>query len=138
MTSCRSEAVSMDGVCPKATQAGIPGGHCDSGFSLMGRPVNLDHNRFRPRRGGMHIPSALRFAPFAALLGFAAAPDMARADEGGVSLYLPGSFGSLAAVPGKPGWAWATIYYHSSVEGGGNVAASRNLHIGRFNPTLNL
>ena len=27
------------------------------------------------------------------------------ADEGGGSLYLPGSFGSLAAVPGAPGWS---------------------------------
>ena len=32
------------------------------------------------------------------------------ADEGGVGFYLPGSFGSLAATPGVPGWAWATIY----------------------------
>jgi hypothetical protein len=41
-----------------------------------------------------------------------------RADEGGVSFYLPGSFGSLAAAPGVPGWSWATIYYHSDVAAG--------------------
>ena len=40
------------------------------------------------------------------------------ADEGGVSFWLPGNFGSLAAAPGVPGWAWATIYYHTSVSAG--------------------
>jgi hypothetical protein len=43
---------------------------------------------------------------------------IAFADEGGVSFYLPGSFGSLAATPGVPGWSWATIYYHSDVASG--------------------
>jgi hypothetical protein len=33
------------------------------------------------------------------------------ADEAGNSLYLPGGFGSLAAVPGQPGWSLALIYY---------------------------
>jgi hypothetical protein len=46
------------------------------------------------------------------------APRSARADEGGVSFYLPGSFGSLAATPGVPGWSWATIYYHADVAAG--------------------
>ena len=45
-------------------------------------------------------------------------PGDALADEGGVGFYLPGSFGSLAAAPGVPGWAWATIYYHSDVAAG--------------------
>ena len=50
----------------------------------------------------------------------------ARADEGGVSFWLPGTFGSLAAVPGTPGWAFGTIYYHSSVD----ASASRSFDIG--------
>jgi hypothetical protein len=33
-----------------------------------------------------------------------AAPSLARADEGGVSFWFPGQFGSLAAVPQAPGW----------------------------------
>jgi hypothetical protein len=41
-----------------------------------------------------------------------------RADEGGVSFWLPGNFGSLAAVPGTPGWSWATVYYHGEVGAG--------------------
>lgn len=42
----------------------------------------------------------------------------ARADEGGVSFWLPGLFGSLAAAPGTPGWSWATIYIHEEVSAG--------------------
>jgi hypothetical protein len=40
------------------------------------------------------------------------------ADEGGLSFWLPGNFGSLAAVPGTPGWSWVTVYYHSTVAAG--------------------
>ena len=29
----------------------------------------------------------------------------ARADEGGISMWLPGLFGSIAAAPQVPGWA---------------------------------
>ncbi|WP_341679249.1 transporter [Niveibacterium sp. SC-1] len=39
-----------------------------------------------------------------------------RADEGGVSFWLPGQFGSLAAVPGAPGWSLGAVYYHTSAE----------------------
>ena len=38
---------------------------------------------------------------------------LAIADEGGASMYLPGAFGSLAAVPGEPGWSLALVYYHA-------------------------
>lgn len=54
----------------------------------------------------------------------------ALADQGGVSFWLPGTFGSLAAAPLKPGWTWATVYYHTDVSGGGNVAASRAIRFG--------
>ncbi|MET3906896.1 hypothetical protein ABID59_001227 [Bradyrhizobium sp. S3.3.6] len=47
---------------------------------------------------------------------FAAQP--ALADEGGISFWLPGNFGSLAAAPGTPGWSWATVYYHTDVSSG--------------------
>ena len=39
-------------------------------------------------------------------------PSSAKADAGGLELLAPGIFGSLAAVPGVPGWAYATIYIH--------------------------
>ena len=51
-------------------------------------------------------------------LAAAIGPRAAMADEGGVSFWLPGNFGSLAAAPGVPGWAWATIYIHSDVAAG--------------------
>ena len=51
--------------------------------------------------------SILRWATMAAAIaatGLAAQP--ALADSGGVSFWLPGIFGSLAAVPVTPGWAY--------------------------------
>ena len=55
---------------------------------------------------------------------------MARADEGGVSFWIPGFFGSLAAVPAQaPGWSVTSIYYHDSVSAGGNVTHAREFEI---------
>ena len=68
----------------------------------------------------------------------ALSPNMARADESGVSFWLPGLFGSLAAAPATPGWSLGSIYYHTSVSGGGNVAAAREIQIGRFTPNVNV
>lgn len=36
------------------------------------------------------------------------------ADEGGVSFWLPGQFGSLAAAPTEPGWSLPTLYYYTT------------------------
>jgi hypothetical protein len=60
------------------------------------------------------------------------------ADESGTSFWLPGTSGSLAAAPGTPGWAVASVYYHTSVSAGADVAAAREIQIGRFNPSLNV
>src|SRR6266702_7268085 len=60
------------------------------------------------------------------------------ADESGTSFWLPGTYGSLAAVPGTQGWAVASVYYHTSVSAGADVAAAREIQIGRFNPALNV
>lgn len=46
-------------------------------------------------------------------------PAIANADENGISFWLPGQYGSFAATPGTPGWTWATLYYHGSVDAGG-------------------
>ena len=56
----------------------------------------------------------------------------ALADEGGVSFWLPGQFGSLAAAPAVPGWSGAAIYYHTTVGASGAVAAARQIQIGRI------
>ena len=47
-----------------------------------------------------------------------ASPQAARADAGGVGFWLPGIFGSLAAVPTVPGWAYASIYLHLQTNAG--------------------
>lgn len=62
----------------------------------------------------------------------------ARADEGGVSFWLPGIYGSLAAVPQQPGWTLNSIYYHTSVDASGLVAAARQITLGRLNPSVNV
>jgi len=62
----------------------------------------------------------------------AAAPKLAFADEGGVSFWLPGFFGSLAAAPQQPGWSLTSIYYHTSVSAGADVARAREFETGRI------
>jgi hypothetical protein len=65
-------------------------------------------------------------------------PQVALADEGGVSFWLPGLFGSLAAVPqAQPGWSLANIYYHTSVSAGSDVSLAREFQIGRVPVGLN-
>jgi hypothetical protein len=75
-----------------------------------------------------------------ASIAAASMPKNAMADEGGVSFWVPGFFGSLAAVPQQPGWSLASIYYHTSVSAGGDVALAREFQIGRVpsNLTANL
>jgi hypothetical protein len=80
-----------------------------------------------------------RLVSSAVVLGMMAVafdPRPAAADQGGVSVWLPGVYGSLAAVPGHPGWSLGAIYLHSSVSAGGEVAASRAIRLG--NRTTNL
>src|SRR5262252_5684607 len=60
------------------------------------------------------------------------APTIAAADEGGVSFWLPGFFGSLAAAPQQPGWSLTSIYYHTSVSSGAGVARAREFEIGQI------
>jgi hypothetical protein len=81
-----------------------------------------------------------RFLVAAALLALAAliaTTKLSRADENGISFWIPGFFGSLAAVPQQPGWSLATINYFTDVSGSGNIAVAREISIGQFNPALN-
>ena len=52
-------------------------------------------------------------------------PQAASADEGGISFWVPGFFGSLAAAPGTPGWSWISIYYHTDVSAGAGMQFPR-------------
>jgi hypothetical protein len=80
--------------------------------------------RGSPRRSAIVIAAL-------ALASVASSPKAALADEGGVSFWVPGFFGSLAAAPLVPGWSQTEIYYHTTVSAGGNVALAREFQIGR-------
>jgi len=98
------------------------------------------------RSSSADLPQCFRFEAIrsglacAALVCFAVVsiPGIATADEGGVSFWLPGLYGSLAATPSTPGWSVAAIYYHTSVNASGAAAASREFQVGRFSPTVNI
>jgi hypothetical protein len=61
----------------------------------------------------------------------------AHADEGGVGYWIPGFFGSLAASPLVPGWSLTSIYYHTSVSAGADVAFAREVPVGRLTVPFN-
>ena len=65
-------------------------------------------------------------------------PAVSFADENGVSFWLPGIYSSLAAVPQQPGWGLTVMNFYDSVGASGAAAASREITIGRFNPTVNV
>ena len=50
---------------------------------------------------------------------------MAQADDGGISFWLPGQFGALAAAPVAPGWSLPLVYYHVSASDDRNKAVPR-------------
>jgi hypothetical protein len=63
---------------------------------------------------------------------------IATADEGGVSFWIPGFFGSLAAAPQQPGWSLTNIGYQTSVSAGADVAVARERTLGNLPVNLNL
>lgn len=69
--------------------------------------------------GGRRLTGAVAMAIAALSTG----PSLAA--EGGLTFWLPGLYGSFAAVPGVPGWSFATIYYHSSVSADAEQAFPR-------------
>jgi len=64
---------------------------------------------------------------------FSIMPKPAVADEGGVSFWIPGLFGSLAAAPQQPGWSFTTIFYNTNVKAGADVAFARQVNRGNIN-----
>lgn len=77
-------------------------------------------------RGGIRSRLVAGAVTLSVTLGIAlAGASAARADEGGLSLWLPGLYGSFAAVPGVPGWTFGTVYYHPSVSTGADVQFPR-------------
>jgi hypothetical protein len=92
-------------------------------MSDQGRKKNSGRNPSRSGIGSAIIGSAVAFACLTS---------PAKADEGGVSFWLPGLFGSLAAAPQQPGWSLSTIYYHTTVSAGADVARAREITIGKI------
>jgi hypothetical protein len=70
----------------------------------------------------------------AVLVSFATS---SRADEGGVSFWVPGFYGSLAATPQVPGFSFANVLYYSQVSAGGNVAFAKQVPLGNINLNFN-
>jgi hypothetical protein len=93
-----------------------------------------------PKRSGLHRSAGSRLGAACAtlLVVVACATGGARADEDGVSFWIPGFFGSLAAAPQQPGWSLTSILYNTNVSASGNAAVAREITIGRFNPTINV
>jgi hypothetical protein len=72
------------------------------------------------------------FAAALALAALTTAGSVAKADEGGVSFWIPGLYGSLAASPLQPGWTTSFTYYQTNVSASGDVALAREFQIGRI------
>ena len=87
---------------------------------------------FQSRTSGRRRSLRLLAAAATFGLGVSSLPAVSLADEGGVSFWVPGLFGSFAASPSAPGWAITAIDYYTNVSGGGTVAASREITIGKL------
>src|SRR5262245_56364273 len=68
-------------------------------------------------------------AAVVALGAIAMAPVTAKADNGGVGFWLPGTMGSLSAVPGQPGMSYTFQYIHLESVAGGGKAFQNNASI---------
>ena len=97
----------------------------------MSQQIQIAHSESNVAQSGgrSHATWSALICGAVALACFAGA---AKADEGGVSFWLPGLFGSLAAAPQQPGWSLSTIYYHTTVSAGADVARAREITIGRI------
>jgi len=66
------------------------------------------------RTKGKSGHSLFKLRPLTTLIALVLGYQVAAADEAGVSIWLPGTFGSLAAAPVQPGFQWSTTYYHAA------------------------
>jgi hypothetical protein len=102
------------------------------GGTMKNLVVGIGSGRFRSSLLSLATSTALAIGAAISL------PVVSFADENGVSFWLLGLFGSLAAVPQQPGWAFTAINYFTPVTASGAVAASREITIGKFSPTVNV
>src|SRR6516162_3845344 len=77
------------------------------------------------------LAGSRRFAmAFFVFVAITSSANISFADEDGISFWIPGFFGSLAAAPQQPGWSLTSIYYHDDVSGSGNEAIARAIRLG--------
>ena len=103
-----------------------PAGKLLAGGRVMSdqrRKKNPELNTSRSGIGSAIIWSAVAFACLTSPV---------KADEGGVSFWLPGLFGSLAAAPQQPGWSLATSIITRRVSAGADVSRAREITIGKI------
>lgn len=62
----------------------------------------------------MQLKRVINFIGLLSVVGLVLGHQAAVADESGVSIWLPGTYGSFAAVPVQPGFQWSTTYYHAT------------------------
>jgi len=96
-------------------------------------------SRCRDRsKGGLFT---MRYTIGLSICIFTLFPQSSNADEAGVSFWLPGFFGSLAATPLVPGFAIASVSYHTPMRAAGDVTFARQVArgdiTGNFNGNLN-
>src|SRR5580692_4011672 len=102
--------------------------------------MNWMTNRARGRENVARTRAVKSRFIFSAMIfvAVASAPDISKADEGGVSFWIPGFFGSLAAVPQQAGWSLSTVYWHDNVSAGADVARALEIRTGRIPINLNV
>ena len=97
------------------------------GGTMKNLLVEIRSGRFRSALLSLAASTALAIGAVTSL------PAISFADEGGVSFWLPGIYGSLAAVPqAAPGWSLFTFNYYTNVSAGAAVSAAREVEIGRL------
>ena len=83
------------------------------------------------------IGKASHLLAVSSALALACLPRIVVADEGGVSFWTPGLYGSLSAVPQQAGWSFTGMYYHTSVSAGGELALARQVTRGGLTANVN-
>jgi hypothetical protein len=84
------------------------------------RMVALPAQVIGPKPSGQRLHASPRAWRCIAAVALALFQQDSIPDEGGVSFWLPGQFGSLAAVPQAPGWSLPLAYFHASSSAGGS------------------
>ena len=101
----------------------------------MERTTTRTASQATSRTSRAHLRRRISTGALAAALALVSQASLA--DEGGVSFWIPGFFGSLAAAPLQPGWLLQTNYYHTTVRAGADIARAREIMVGRIPINLN-